>query len=115
MRQRSYVKDRERGYNLHTIFQGFLFLLPPTIILILLLRIFNFIFDLAKPPSSFSDHGNEEPRWGINLISRMIFLLIIFAIGVLIQNSLGEYYFKIFEKKYLSKLPFYNLIHQTVY
>jgi uncharacterized membrane protein len=105
----------ERGYILDTIFQGFLFLLPLTIILIILSFIFNFIFEVIEPLSSAIDPGTEEPRWWIKLISLMIFMVIIFAIGIMVKNRLGKFYFKIFERKCLAKLPLYNLIHQTVY
>jgi len=109
------VTTGERGYILDTIFQGFLFLLPLTIILIILSFIFNFIFEVIEPLSSAIDPGTEEPRWWIKLISLMIFMVIIFAIGIMVKNRLGKLYFKIFERRYLAKLPLYNLIHQTVY
>src|SRR5690606_9729161 len=43
------------------------------------------------------------------------FCAFVFLIGLLVRNRVGKVYFKRFEKKYLTKLPLYNLIHQTVY
>lgn len=108
-------KKSKRGIILDTLLQGFLILLPLTIILILLSIVFNFIFGLVAPLSSALAPGTEDPHWLINLLSLAIFCLFIFLIGVLVRNKVGKFYFKNFEKKYLTKIPLYNLIHQTVY
>ncbi len=109
------VETSNRGYFLDTLLQGFLILLPLTIILILLSFVFNFIFKIVSPISFVLDSGAEEPHWSINFLSIGILMLFIFIIGALIRNKLGKTYFSRFEKKYLTKLPLYSLIHQTVY
>lgn len=105
----------KRGFLLDTLFQGFLILLPLSIVLILLSFSFNFIFKIVAPISSILDPGTEEPHWSINFLSIGILVLFIFIIGALIRNRVGKIYFSRFEKKYLTKVPLYNLIHQTVY
>ncbi len=110
-----YRKDSERGFFLDTLFQGFLILLPLTIVLILLSFVFNFIFKIVAPISFMLDSGSEEPHWSINFLSIGILVLFIFIIGALIRNKVGRSYFSNFEKKYLTKVPLYSLIHQTVY
>lgn len=108
-------KTSKRGFLLNTLIQGFLILLPLSIILILLSFVFNFIFKIVAPISSILDPGTEEPHWFINFLSLGILILFIFIIGALIRNRTGKVYFSIFEKKYLSKIPLYSLVHQTVY
>ncbi|MBN7810700.1 DUF502 domain-containing protein [Algoriphagus sp. H41] len=108
-------KNVKRGYFLDTLFQGFLILLPLTIVLILLSFVFNFIFKIVSPISFMLDSGADEPHWSINFLSIGILALFIFIIGALIRNKLGKRYFSSFEKKYLTKVPLYSLIHQTVY
>lgn len=105
----------ERGYLIDTLFQGFLILLPLSIVLILLSFSFNFIFKIVAPISSILDPGTDEPHWLINFLSIGILVLFIFIIGALIRNKVGKVYFARFEKKYLTKVPLYSLIHQTVY
>lgn len=105
----------QRGIVLDSLLQGFLILLPLTIILILLSIVFNFIFSIVAPLSSVLDPGAEDPHWFINVLSLGIFCVFVFFIGLLVRNKVGKVYFKSFEKKYLTKLPLYNLIHQTVY
>lgn len=107
--------NSKRGFLLDTLFQGFLILLPLSIVLILLSFSFNFIFKIVAPISSILDPGTEEPHWSINFLSIGILVLFIFIIGTLIRNRVGKIYFSRFEKKYLTKVPLYNLIHQTVY
>ena len=108
-------KKSQRGVILDSLLQGFLILLPLTIILILLSIVFNFIFGIVAPLSNALDPGSEEPHWFINVLSLGIFCVFIFMIGLLVRNKIGKVYFKSFEKKYLTKIPLYNLIHQTVY
>lgn len=105
----------QRGVILDSLLQGFLILLPLTIILILLSIVFNFIFGIVAPLSAALDPGSEEPHWIINVLSLGIFCAFVFLIGLLVRNKVGKVYFKSFEKKYLTKIPLYNLIHQTVY
>ncbi len=106
--------EKERGYIMETIFQGFIILIPLALILILFSLILNFVFELVEPLSALLDLGKDEPRWWIKLLSLLIFLVIIFGIGVLVRNRKGRYYFKQFERRYLWKIPIYNVVHQTV-
>jgi uncharacterized membrane protein len=110
------VKEKtERGIILDSLLQGFLILLPLTIILILLSIVFNFIFGIVAPLSAALDPGSDDPHWFINVLSIAIFIAFVFVIGLLVRNKVGKVYFKSFEKKALTKIPLYNLIHQTVY
>ncbi|WP_373398118.1 hypothetical protein V8V91_27270 [Algoriphagus halophilus] len=88
----------ERGYLIDTLFQGFLILLPLSIVLILLSFSFNFIFKIVAPISSILDPGTDEPHWLINFLSIGILVLFIFIIGALIRNKVGKVYFARFEK-----------------
>lgn len=108
-------KKTKRGFILDSLLQGFLILLPLTIVLILLSIIFNFIFGIVAPLSSALDPGAENPHWFINVLSLGIFAVFVFLIGVLVRNRFGKVHFKKFEHKYLTKIPLYSLIHQTVY
>ncbi len=105
----------ERGIILDSLIQGFLILLPLSIILILLSFVFNFIFGIVAPLSKALEPSSDEPHWLINVLSLAIFCVFIFFIGLVVRNKIGKVYFKIFERKYLTKLPLYSLIHQTVY
>ncbi|WP_057938755.1 DUF502 domain-containing protein [Algoriphagus resistens] len=105
----------KRGVILDSLLQGFLILLPITIVLILVSIVFNFIFGIVAPISSALDSGADEPHWLINFLSLAIFCAFVFFIGLLVRNKVGRVYFKSFERKYLTKIPLYNLIHQTVY
>ncbi|MEB2784304.1 DUF502 domain-containing protein [Algoriphagus persicinus] len=105
----------ERGIILDSLIQGFLILLPLTIILILLSIVFNFIFGIVAPLSAALEPSSEDPHWLINILSLAILCVFIFLIGLLVRNKVGNVYFKSFERKYLTRIPMYNLIHQTVY
>lgn len=106
--------EKERGYIMETIFQGFIILIPLALILILFSLVLNFVFELVEPLSALLDLGKDEPRWWIKLLSLLIFLVIIFGIGLLVRNRKGRHYFKLFEKRYLWKIPLYHIAHQTI-
>jgi uncharacterized membrane protein len=106
--------EKERGYILETIFQGFIILIPLVLILIIFSLVLNFVFGLVEPLSALLDLGKDQPRWWIKLLSLFIFLTIIFGIGVLVRNRKGRHYFKRFERRYLWKIPLYNIAHQTI-
>lgn len=108
-------KKSRRGIVLDSLLQGFLILLPLTIILILLSIVFNFIFGIVAPLSSALDSGTDDPHWLINILSLAIFCVFVFLIGLVVRNKIGKVYFKAFEKKYLARIPLYSLVHQTVY
>lgn len=113
------IEDRptnrtKRGFLLDTLIQGFIILLPFSIILLLLSFVFNFIFKIVSPISSILDPKNDDPHWSINFLSLGILVVFIFIIGAVIKIRLGKIYFSIFERKYLSKVPLYSMIQQTV-
>lgn len=106
--------EKERGYILETIFQGFIILIPLALILIIFSTVLNFVFGLVEPLSALLELGKDEPRWWIKLLSLSILLVIIFGIGVLVRNRTGKYFFKLFERRYLMRIPLYNITHQTI-
>lgn len=108
------TKSTKRGFLLDTLIQGFIILLPLSIILLLLSFVFNFIFKIVSPISSILDPKNDDPHWSINFLSLGILVVFIFIIGAVIKIRLGKIYFSIFERKYLSKVPLYSMIQQTV-
>lgn len=88
----------KRGFLLDTLIQGFIILLPLSIILLLLSFVFNFIFKIVAPISSVLDSSTGEPHWSINFLSLGILVFFIFIIGVIIRNRLGKIYFSILGK-----------------
>lgn len=106
--------EKGRSYLLESIYQGFIILIPLVLILIVFSLVLNFVFEIVEPLSALLDLGKDKPRWWIKLLSLFIFLLFIFGIGVLVRNRKGKYYFKIFERRFLWKIPFYNVVHQTI-
>lgn len=108
------VPPKERGFVLETIFQGLISLLPLIFILLVFSLILNFVFEIVEPISALLDLGKDEPRWWIKLISLLIFLTIIFGIGLMMSYRKGSHFFKLFERRFLWKLPLYNVAHQTI-
>ncbi len=107
-------EEKSKGFILTTLIQGFILLLPFLIILILLSVLINFVFKIVAPLSAMLDHGGNVPDWIINLFSMGIVLLFVFLFGIMVKGNKGKRHFSTFEEKYLTKIPLYTLVHQTV-
>lgn len=104
-----------KHYFSKTLLQGFLVLLPITIILAVISIIFNFIFDILSPISALLDPGSDDPHWIMHIISLVVLILFIFIVGISIQNRMGRRHFRKFEKQYLKRIPLYGAIYDLVY
>lgn len=104
-----------KQYLSKTLLQGFLVILPLTIIILVLYVVFRFIFNLVAPLSALISPGQEDPHWIFNVIALVILVVFVFMAGLMVQNRVGKVYFKIFERKYLKKIPLYHMVHETVY
>lgn len=103
-----------KGFIIDTLVKGFLVLLPLMIIAFILSILFDFIFDLLMPLSHLLQPGTEEPHWVFTFLSVIILASFLFMIGLFIRNKVGRTYFIKFERKYLSSIPLYNMLHETV-
>lgn len=112
---KSQEEKSKKNYVFTTLIQGFVFLLPLTIILVLLSVLFSFVFKIVAPLSALLDNGGTVPDWVINFISVGILVMFFFLFGLMLKNNMGKGYFTIFEKRYLTKIPLYNLVHKIVY
>ncbi|MDF9796105.1 putative membrane protein [Catalinimonas alkaloidigena] len=103
-----------RAYIFRTMIDGALLVLPLAIILFALYLLFRFVFNLLVPISAILTTGSEEPHWSVNIISLVILLLFLFAVGLATRNRSGKFYYTYFERNYLSQIPLYTTVKDTV-
>jgi len=109
-----YTKQFGRGYLVDTLVKGILVLIPLAVILFLLNLIFNIILNFVSPMSSLMDPGEDSAHWIFKLISLVILFLFILGIGATVKHRRGRIYFQNFEKRYLLRIPLYNVVLETV-
>lgn len=112
-RHQQYTKW-DRAFIFKTLVDGALLVLPLAIILFALYLLFRFVFNLLVPISTILSTGNETPHWWVNIISLIVLLLFLFAIGLSVRNRSGKFYFTYFERNYLSQIPLYTTVRDTV-
>ncbi|MBK6264263.1 DUF502 domain-containing protein [Marivirga sp. S37H4] len=103
-----------KTFLIKTLLNGLLIILPTIIILFLLSLIFKFVFNVISPISSILDKNADSHTWFINFLALLILLVIIFLIGLIMRARRGKSYFKVFEMKYLSQIPLYSSVKDTV-
>ncbi|MEK6480588.1 DUF502 domain-containing protein [Catalinimonas sp. 4WD22] len=104
----------DREFILKTLIDGALLVLPLAIILFALYLLFRFVFNLLVPISAILSSGNETPHWWVNIISLIVLLLFLFGVGLTIRYRSGKFYFTYFERNYLSQIPLYTTVRDTV-
>lgn len=103
-----------KQYIFKTLLDGALLVLPLAIILFVLSLLFRFVFNLLVPISHLLSSGSEEPHWFINVISLLVLLVFLFIVGLAVRNRAGKFYFYYLERNYLSQIPLYTVVRDTV-
>ncbi|WP_235297598.1 DUF502 domain-containing protein [Portibacter marinus] len=99
---------------LKTLVKGAIYSLPFLILLFLVTLLFDLIFGLLSPLSAIIAPGSEKPHWIFHIISLSIIFGIFYLIGLSAKNRVSKYYFSLFEKEYLKRIPLYTTIRDLV-
>lgn len=103
-----------KSYVVKMFLAGTLVILPLMIIYLILSLIFDLVFEFVSPISHILNPGQAEPHWIIDVIALVFLGTIIFALGLLVDHRRGRKTLKGLETQYLSKLPLYSTIRETV-
>lgn len=98
---------------LKTILKGVLVVSPLIIIVFVISLLFNLITEVLDP-ISFIISGERNPAFVLRFISLIIMLILLYLVGVFINTRTGKYYWHQFENKYLSIIPLYNPVKETI-
>ena len=101
-----------------TLLGGVAALLPLALVFMVFRWVVNLIGKYLKPiVDFFTLHLNVDSQWielAIYLIVMAAILIAFFSIGLIIQTRIGRFFNKVFEKKYLMKIPGYRIARETV-
>lgn len=103
-----------KTFFITTLLNGLLLVLPTIIILFILSLIFKFVFNLVAPISSLLDKNSDSHALFINVLALLILVALIFIIGLILRHGRSKRLFKIFEYRYLLRIPLYSTLQETI-
>ena len=101
-----------------TLLGGVAAILPLALVVIVFRWVINLIGKYLRPiVDFFTLHLYVDSKWielAMYLILVAAILFTFFFIGLIIQTRIGRFFNKVFEKKYLMKIPGYRIARETV-
>lgn len=105
---------RLRNFFTTTVIGGMLVVLPITIFAFLINFLFQMVTNLLKPVRELIDIPLVQAEWLISLIAIASVIVAFFFIGLIIQTNFGKRFFISLEERFLTPLPFYKIIRETI-
>lgn len=93
-----------------TILGGVLFLIPLSLVTILLLKIFGFMLQIAEVVDQFIPIHSVFGIATANILAILLIVLVCFLFGLLASNKRIDHFKKLIEKNVLMKIPGYLFI-----
>ncbi|MCB0607210.1 MAG: DUF502 domain-containing protein [Lewinella sp.] len=97
-----------------TVIGGLVVVLPITIFFTLINLGFRLIGRLVAPIGELFSFSDSINSWIVDLVALAVVIVLFFLIGLIVRTNLGNQLFSILERDYLSRLPFYNTLRETV-
>ncbi|MCF8223958.1 MAG: DUF502 domain-containing protein [Bacteroidales bacterium] len=108
------ILRRLRNFIRTTALGGLVAILPLVLIIIFFRWIINMIQKYLEPLVTLINTDSELMIIALYIMAVIAILAIFFLLGLFIQTRVGKFFRSALEKKYLSKIPGYNLARETV-
>lgn len=105
---------RMRNFFKTTLIGGLVALLPLSLIVIVMTWIVNLVEKYFGPLVRLINTDSRFYTVLLYLLAVILFLVILFSIGLIIKTSWGRFLNHVLEQKYLMKIPGYKLARETV-
>ncbi len=109
-----FITRRIRNFLVTTMIGGLVVILPLAILFLLFRFLFRLVDSFLEPLASFIGLNIELNPTLIEILTFLATIVLLFLIGLFVQTRIGNNLFKWFENKWLSKIPFYSTIRETV-
>ena len=106
--------DKIKSFFKTTLLGGVLVVLPIVILILVFRWLYEFIADKIKPLTYILLETAKLQEFFASVIAITIILLSFFVVGLIIKTRLGQYSFEQLELRFLTKLPLYNIIKETI-
>ncbi len=107
--------QKTKKFVITTILGGVLIILPLAILFMVVRFSFNLIATNLRPIIRwFNIDGLSNQPWVVDFLSIVLLVLFCFGVGLFVRTQFGKNFFSYFESRYLSKLPLYSTIKETI-
>jgi len=106
--------DKIKSFFKTTLLGGVLVVLPIVILILVFRWLYEFIADKIKPLTYILLETAKLQEFVASGLAIIIILLSFFVVGLIIKTRLGQYSFEQLELRFLTKLPLYNIIKETI-
>ena len=114
MNRMKFVTRRLRNFLFTTMIGGLVVVLPLAILFLLFRFLYRLIDSFLEPLAKFIGLSLQLNPTLIEILTFFATIILLFLIGLLIQTSIGNNLFSWFEREWLSRIPFYSTIRETV-
>ncbi len=105
---------RLKNFFVTTLIGGLVIILPIAIFLLIVNLFIRFVNNLLKPLANLINATQVMSDLLVNLLAFAIVIAFCFMVGLFIRTRAGKNIWQYIELTWLSKLPFYNGIKETV-
>lgn len=105
---------RFKNFLWTTLIGGVVIILPITIVIFLVNLIVRFVNKLLRPLANLLSSNNEMDFIVVNVLALAIVIAFCFMVGLFVRTRFGKNIWQYIEAEWLSKLPFYNVVKETV-
>jgi len=106
--------DKIKSFFKTTLFGGVLVVLPIVILILVFNWLYQFIADKIKPLTYFLSETAKLQEFLASALAIVVILLSFFLVGLIVKTRLGQYSIEQLEIRFLTKLPLYNIIKETI-
>ncbi|MEZ5045170.1 MAG: DUF502 domain-containing protein [Saprospiraceae bacterium] len=105
---------RLNRFFITTVIGGVVIILPLSIFIFLVRVVVGFTANLVRPIMGLLNLTSTTHQWLVDIVSFIIVVSLFFIIGLIVRTELGKQLFHLLEENWLSKLPFYSTLRDTV-
>ena len=106
--------DKIKSFFKTTLLGGVLVVLPIVILILVFRWLYEFIADKIKPLTYILLETAKLQEFVASVLAITVILLSFFVVGLIVKTRLGQYSFEQLELRFLTKLPLYNIIKETI-
>jgi len=114
LKRNKIMARRLQRFTINTLLGGLVVVLPITLFVSIIRLLFNLVIGIISPLKNLLGFSDNVNQWLINLLVVAAILTLFFLIGLVVRTEMGKRFFLRLEEQWLSPLPFYGIIRETV-
>ncbi|MBX2928226.1 MAG: DUF502 domain-containing protein [Saprospiraceae bacterium] len=114
LKRNKILARRLQRFTINTLLGGLVVALPIALFISIIRLLFNLVIGIISPLKNLLGFSDDVNQWLINLLVVAAILTLFFLIGLAVRTEMGKRFFLRVEEQWLSPLPFYSIIRETV-